>query len=60
MKLVVLVAVPPGVVTEIGPVVAPSGFYALDPEVLNPDAVAALAYLADLVGTADEPAGGSR
>jgi geranylgeranyl diphosphate synthase, type I len=33
---------------------------ALDPEVLNPDAVAALAYLADLVGTADEPAGGSR
>jgi geranylgeranyl diphosphate synthase type I len=33
---------------------------ALDPEVLDPDAVAALAYLADLVGTGDEPAGGSR
>jgi geranylgeranyl diphosphate synthase type I len=32
---------------------------ALDPEVLDPDAVAALAYLADLVGTADEPAGRS-
>ena len=33
---------------------------ALDPEVLNPDAVAALAYLADLVGAEDEPAGGDR